>query len=107
MSIYSMAHDESLFPNSFTFNPIRWLDNSKNAVGRKNLSRYMVSFGRGHRSCLGMHLAYAEIFIALATLFRRFDMKLVDTTIADATCCRDMFIPRPAKSSKGVQVLVL
>ena len=83
MSIYSVTHDENVFPSSYTFNPSRWLDNPKGADGQKPLSRYMVSFGKGTRSCLGMHLAYAEIYLALASIIRRFEMTLWNTTSED------------------------
>lgn len=70
MSNFSVAPDETLFPDSFMFRPERWLHEPKAPDG-SYLSRYMVSFGRGARSCLGIALAYAEIYIALATVFRR------------------------------------
>lgn len=107
MSIYSIAHDEQIFPDSYTFKPSRWLDNPKGPDGQKYLSRYMVSFGKGNRMCLGMHLAYAEIYIALAMVFRQFNMKLYDTEKADVECCSDMFVPHPRKGSKGVRVTIL
>lgn len=46
MDIYSIAHDEKIFPDSFTFKPERWLNNPKGPDGEKYLSRYMVSFSR-------------------------------------------------------------
>ena len=106
MSIYSIAHDEEIFPDSFAFRPERWLDNPRGPDGQKYLSRYMVSFGKGNRMCLGMHLAYAEIYIALATLFRKFDMRLFETKKADIMACSDMFVPHPRKGSQGVRVIV-
>ena len=106
MSIYSICHDENIFPDSYTFNPSRWLDNPKGPDGQKNLSRYMVSFGTGNRMCLGMRLAYAEIFLALATVFRRFKLVLFETDRGDVTAYSDMFVPHPKNGSKGVRVLV-
>lgn len=32
----------------------------------------MVPFGRGTRQCVGMPLAYTELYVTLGTLFRRF-----------------------------------
>lgn len=106
MSIYSIAHDENIFPSSYTFNPSRWLDDPKGPDGQKPLSRYMVSFGKGTRSCLCIHLAYAEIYLALASIIRRFNMNLWNTTSEDVQVSRDMFLPRPKRGSKGVRVLV-
>jgi len=53
MTIPEMSHDESIFPDSRTFMPERWLDNPKTSDGIP-LERFMVSFGRGTRSCLGI-----------------------------------------------------
>ncbi|KAI0465626.1 cytochrome protein [Xylaria cf. heliscus] len=105
MDNYDVSHDESIFPNSFEYRPERWLGNPRSSDGRQ-LSRYMVSFGRGTRACAGLQLAYAELFIGLATLFRRFNFENYETDRTDVDAARDRFVPRPVKSSKGVRVLV-
>ncbi len=108
METYSMAHDERLFPDSFSFVPERWLGPAAVAPDGKHLTRYMVAFGRGTRSCVGMQLAYAELYIGLASLFRRFErMKIFETGRGDIDCTRDRFVPRPKIGSLGVRVLVL
>ncbi|KAI0452902.1 cytochrome protein [Xylaria acuta] len=105
MSIYDVSHDETIFPNSFEYRPERWLGNPRSPDGRR-LSRYMVVFGRGTRSCVGMQLAYAELFIGLATIFRHFNFEIYETDRTDVEAARDCFVPRPASRSKGVRVLV-
>ena len=105
MSNFSVSHDEKLFPDSFTFRPERWLDEPKAPDG-SNLSRYMVSFGRGTRSCLGMTLAYAEMYIALATVFRRCEFDLFQTTRDAVDCHRDLFLPYPKQGALGVRAQV-
>ncbi|KAI0437891.1 cytochrome protein [Xylaria telfairii] len=105
MSIYDVSHDENIFPNSFEYRPERWLGNPRSSDGRQ-LSRYMVSFGRGTRSCVGLQLAYAELFIGLATLFRRFNFEIYNTDRRDVEAARDGFVPRPVRGSNGVRVLV-
>jgi cytochrome P450 len=105
MDNYDVSHDEEIFPSSFSYIPERWLDNPKAPDG-KQLSRYMVSFGRGTRSCVGMQLAYAEIYIGLASFFRRVNATLYRTNRADVDLARDRFAPRPCKGSLGVRVLV-
>ncbi|KAF2971661.1 hypothetical protein GQX73_g1881 [Xylaria multiplex] len=75
MSIYDVSHDETIFPDSFKYRPERWAENPRSPDGRQ-LTRYMVAFGRGMRSCIGMQLAYAELFVSLATLFRRFSFEV-------------------------------
>lgn len=66
----------------------------------------MVSFGKGTRHCIGMNLAYAEITIALATLFRKFDLELYETTYEDVRIIRDLIAPDVSRQSKGVRVIV-
>lgn len=105
MSNFSVSHDENLFPDSFTFRPERWLDAPKAPDG-KYLSRYMVSFGKGTRTCLGMTLAYAEMYIALATVFRRCEFQLFQTKRDAVECYREMFVPHPKPGTLGVRALV-
>lgn len=52
MSNGMMHHNESVFPDSHRFLPERWLhqDGSRS----KSLDRYLMSFNRGSRICLGM-----------------------------------------------------
>ncbi|KAL4934485.1 cytochrome P450 [Aspergillus undulatus] len=52
MDIYGVSHDETIFPESHTYNPAPWLNNPRAPDGRQ-LTRYMVSFMRGARSCVG------------------------------------------------------
>lgn len=104
MDSYAVSHDEEIFPDSFRFIPDRWLGDPKAPDG-KQLTRYLVAFGRGTRSCVGMQLAYAELYIGLASLFRRFDFELFETDRGDIDALRDRFVPRPRLGSKGVRAL--
>ncbi|KAL8904801.1 MAG: hypothetical protein Q9207_003024 [Kuettlingeria erythrocarpa] len=104
---YHMHHNERIFPRSHTYDPTRWLNNPKASHSEKLLSRYMVAFSRGSRMCLGMQLAYAEIFLALATLMRRFEWRLADgVERADVQAKRDYITPVPRDGSRGVRVFV-
>jgi cytochrome P450 len=93
--------DPAKFPEPMKFDPERWLKQSES--GR--LERYLVPFTKGTRQCLGINLATAEIYLTLATVFRRFNMELFDTTAYDAEVAHDYFIPHCAKDSKGVRIL--
>jgi cytochrome P450 len=81
------------------------LNNDEDGKG-KPLSRYMVSFSKGSRQCIGMNLAYAELYIGLATVFRRVRMSLFETGPEAVDVKIDIFVPRPMKGSKGVRVTV-
>ena len=107
MDNYAVSHDENIFPNSFDFIRDRWFGTAKAPDGR-SLRRYLISFGKGTRNCLGMELAYAQLYIALANFFRwptAAAAALFETTKADVEMRRDMFIPRRMRSSKGVRVV--
>ena len=52
MSSVIVHHDESVFPDSYSFLPERWLD-GKNQH-RKELDRSLLSFSKGTRACIGM-----------------------------------------------------
>ena len=51
-------------------------------------------------------LAYAEMYVTVATVFRRFDMELFETTYADIEVAHEFHIPQVKRGSKGVRVLV-
>ena len=102
-------HDESIFPSPHTFRPERWIENPL-------LSRYQVSFGKGGRACLGINLAYAELYLALAAIFRLYGstevqgeddvgvLELHETTRRDVVF--DMVNPMAEGDSKGVRIIV-
>lgn len=107
-------HDESIFPNPRSFNPERWIENPR-------LDRFMVSFSKGSRICAGINLAYAEVYLGLAALFRRFGsagedgvrfdgdegvLELFETGLEDVEIYSDSFIPFAKWGSKGVRIKV-
>lgn len=51
-------------------------------------------------------LARAEILLAVATIFRDFEMELHETTVEDVRIVRDMFNGHPRKGSQGVRVMI-
>jgi cytochrome P450 len=117
---YCVHHDEILFPDSRSFMPERWLNNpkapvlhtpasvaeSKGGGSGKLLSRYLVAFMKGSRTCVGMHLAHAQLHIVLANVFRRCELELYETEWRDVGFVRDMFVPMPASDGRGLRVLV-
>ncbi|KAF2269775.1 putative P450 monooxygenase [Lojkania enalia] len=102
----SMTHmlthqNPSIFADPFAFRPERWL-----GPDAASLRKYLTPFSKGTRSCLGLHLAQAEILLALAALFRKFDFEPYQTTQDDMDIVFDYFVPMPKRGSKGLQVLV-
>ncbi|KAF2096018.1 cytochrome P450 [Rhizodiscina lignyota] len=101
----AVLYNEDIFPEPERFDPSRWLGDSEE-VPRRN--RHFIAFGRGHRSCLGVNLAWAELYLAAANMFRKFDMQLHDTVYErDVKIVRDCNVGFPSLQSKGVRIEIL
>lgn len=105
MTISDVSHDESIFPQSREFIPERWLHNPTTTDGIP-LDRFMTSFGRGTRSCMGITLAWTEMYLTLGMLFRRYSFELHEADASDVEIGHDFFIPVTRLDSKGVRVFV-
>ncbi|CZR56606.1 related to cytochrome P450 CYP3/CYP5/CYP6/CYP9 subfamilies [Phialocephala subalpina] len=101
---YFILTNPKLFPDPFAFRPERWI---RGGQYNHSLDKYLVNFGRGSRQCLGMNLAYAELFLTIATIFRRFEMELFETDESDVKIEHDYFAPVPKHDSKGVRIRVV
>ncbi|KAF2004773.1 cytochrome P450 [Amniculicola lignicola CBS 123094] len=55
--------------------PERWLRCSPEH--RRKMENGLLTFGAGHRSCLGKHVAYLEVYKVVPTLLRKFKFELV------------------------------
>jgi cytochrome P450 len=90
-----------------TFNPNRWINDPK-------LDRYLFTFSRGPRACIGINLAWAELYNVLAGLFGHYgngkgqgsSMELWKTTVEDVITKHDFFVPFSFIESEGVRVVV-
>lgn len=114
MSTLLLHHIESSFPNSYDFQPDRWL-----APDAGRLEQYFVSFSRGSRMCPGMQLAYAEMYLIVGRLFRWFGsdvvshasdlgrIKLYQTSDYDIECASDHMFAMQHKDSKGIRAEIL
>ncbi|CAG8196161.1 unnamed protein product [Penicillium salamii] len=102
-SNYFVHMDATLFPEPKKFDPERWVRAADNG---EYLSRYIVSFTKGSRQCLGMNLAYAEIYLALAHIARRIDFTLYETTVENITVYRDKAIGCPEVGLFNVRATV-
>ncbi|KAF8849153.1 cytochrome P450 [Acephala macrosclerotiorum] len=87
MDALHMHHNEEIFPNSHEFSPERWLEDD----------------GSG---CAGMNLAYAELYLMLSTLLRRYEMELFDTGVDSVKLRVDFFLPKAKPGTEGVRVLI-
>ncbi|KAK5954220.1 hypothetical protein OHC33_004793 [Knufia fluminis] len=102
---YVVNNDPKIFPNPFEYHPERWIEAEEKGI---RLDRYMVSFGKGSRSCVGINLAWAELYLALAYVATRFDMEVYDTTAErDVLIARDYFVGVPKEESQGIRVKIV
>ncbi|KAJ5738047.1 benzoate 4-monooxygenase cytochrome P450 [Penicillium malachiteum] len=94
--------NEELFPEPKTFRPERWLG----AEG-KRLDKFLVVFNRGTRSCVGMNLARAEVYMIIAAVFREFDFDVSAVKRErDIDVSRDYILGMQALDSPGILVTV-
>ena len=104
MTLGNILFDPEIFPSPHSFYPDRWLEAEKQGT---RLDRSLVTFAKGSRSCLGINVAYSEMYLGIATLVSRFDMELHDfDQKRDLDIVRDCFIGLPSRASKGVRVKV-
>ncbi|KAL4938472.1 hypothetical protein BDV06DRAFT_215067 [Aspergillus oleicola] len=103
MTSIFMHDNPVVFPEPRAFRPERWLEMDTETRG-KIMGRHFVPFSKGSRMCLGMHLAYTELYLVLATTFRRYEVELMGVQRDDIEMAHDFFDPAPKQDSKGLVV---
>ncbi len=73
MSLYVLHHDERYFPDPYRFDPERWTPEAKES--RPPFCYF--PFGGGPRRCIGESFAWTEAILLVATLARRWRLRLV------------------------------
>ncbi|KAI2424142.1 hypothetical protein LOZ63_000688 [Ophidiomyces ophidiicola] len=106
MTCYLIHNNTDIFPEPKRFIPERWLDHE--GKRHRHLDPFIMAFSKGTRQCLGINLAYAEMYMSLAAVMRVFGgrFQLFETTLKDVEMKADLFVPAPQGESTGVQVLV-
>ncbi|CAL2043256.1 unnamed protein product [Caenorhabditis brenneri] len=66
--ISTVMLDEKVFPDPYTFNPDRFIDEN----GKLKKIDELVPFSVGKRQCLGEGLARMELFLFIANFFNRY-----------------------------------
>lgn len=98
MTVLLMHMDERLYPDPHRFQPERWVD----PEARKKAEKTYAPFSRGTRICLGMHLAWAEMYLLMAAIVQKFEFDFDGLTPKDHfKVVSDQFIV----STKGKAVL--
>ncbi|KAL9112298.1 MAG: hypothetical protein Q9227_003416 [Pyrenula ochraceoflavens] len=103
MSAVYMHMNEKIFPNPEEYNPGRWLEKSE----RNRLDKYLVPFSKGSRMCLGINLAWAELYMIPAAIFTRFDLELYNVNFEDHVKTTQVnFFPQTRRPFEEFRVLV-
>ncbi|KAJ9648121.1 hypothetical protein H2199_001898 [Coniosporium tulheliwenetii] len=63
-------------PDADVWNPDRWL--CEDIEKRKAMDRGLLTFGAGHRSCIGKNISQLEIYKLVPTLLQRYEITLAD-----------------------------
>jgi cytochrome P450 len=105
MTPHLVLIDDNIFPEPRKFKPERWLDQLDQGKTTSRLDKYMVAFGKGSRNCVGIHLAWAQLFMAVAAVVGRYDLELFETDDSDARPVRDLFTAGAKLDSKGIRVM--
>ena len=118
--------DPSIFERPKDFVPERWLEeelnvaqeiekstsrDTRSAKSPMELKRFLVPFSKGTRQCVGMNLAYSELYLTIGTLLKPrecggLDLELYDTDDSDVDIIHDFFNPSPRLDSQGIRVIV-
>ncbi|PGH10574.1 hypothetical protein AJ79_05396 [Helicocarpus griseus UAMH5409] len=110
-TVFGMCHwqqlrDPQIWESPDEFLPDRWLGKNPKALNGQSLDKYFVPFHRGPRMCLGMYMGQAQLYMSLATLFRRVDLELFETGIDSVRIVEDYFVPLRKRGALGVRVRV-
>lgn len=104
----------SIYEQPDDFIPQRYIDNPK-------LDKYLMSFSKGTRQCLGINLAYQELQSFTAGIFSKYSLydpskdeggqagptlELVDTSVKDVEMYRDYVTPGLANGSQGIKLRI-
>ncbi|KAL4810923.1 putative benzoate 4-monooxygenase cytochrome P450 [Aspergillus unguis] len=102
-----LNENEEIFPEPYTFRPERWIENASSGSSEKRLDKYLVTFNRGPRMCLGINLARAELVLILATVFREFTFDVSQVRRErDIDYSHDYIVGAPRGDSPGILVRV-
>jgi cytochrome P450 len=100
MTPREMQLDPEVYEDPTEFKPERWLQPNTDKMYRN-----FIPFGRGNYACIGMNLAWVELYVVLAVAFRRRNFKLYDTYLErDIHIIRDCFVGEVSLETKGVRI---
>ncbi|KAL1742443.1 cytochrome P450 [Schizophyllum fasciatum] len=86
-NVWSMTHEEAAYPDPYAFKPERFLT-ADGRIDPDVRDPGKLVFGFGRRNCIGRHMAYASLWVMVASILRVFNIekaKRPDGTIIEPT----------------------
>lgn len=74
VNFYAVQHDESHFPDSYSYKPERWLEADEGTLSHMN--KAFAAFSVGPRGCAGKAMAYLESSLVIAKVLWYFDFQI-------------------------------
>ncbi|KAF7164597.1 hypothetical protein CNMCM5623_009054 [Aspergillus felis] len=96
-STWLVHTDPSVFVEPLKYDPERWVRAAEEGF---QLDNFLVTFTKGSRQCLGINMAYGEMYLTLARLVCGFDMELWNTTLEDVQIHHARIIGSPKFDKK-------
>ncbi|RPA74716.1 cytochrome P450 [Ascobolus immersus RN42] len=90
-SCYTIHHHPKLWGSpeeSHRFDPERWL-----RADSKELEKWIVNFGYGSRSCVGIYFATMEVILVLCTMVNNYEIELGETLEKEGMIWVDKWLP--------------
>ena len=106
MTPIDILENPEIFPDPHSFIPERWL--LLDAPEVRHRRKHLVVFGGGTRGCLGLNLAWAELYLTIAAVVRRFGdrMRLQGVVFErDVKITVNGFNALTSRESKGLRVI--
>ncbi|KAJ7499379.1 cytochrome P450 [Mycena latifolia] len=79
LNCFTMHHNEDRYPDSYTFNPDRYMGDDLSCAESAKLSNVMErdhwTFGAGRRICPGLVVAERELFLAISRILWAFNVQ--------------------------------
>ncbi len=91
---------EEYYPDPWKFDPERWL-----GPGAMERRKFMTSFGKGTRRCIGVNLAHMQLYLAVAAA-ARWELELWETDEGDVEFRHEFMTFQPRLGSKGIRAVV-
>ncbi|KAF7353827.1 Cytochrome P450 [Mycena venus] len=80
IGITFIHENPEIFEMPKTFWPERWLEGE---ASKDVESKFFVPFSKGPRMCLGINLAWCELYLLFGNMFRKIDMEIHNTGVED------------------------